>query len=280
MKIDISTYEKQIEVYTLFDSFKKIGDIYNYYGLSDNSVNSKKIKDIARQINFDLNVYKERRNPKRYCLECGNELKPRQKKFCGRSCSTTYNNRLNGPKREETKRKISETLKNYNKNNKKTNHCKVCGKETKNKKQFCSIECRKKTYKKETIEIICKECGKKFNGLTGRKFCCLECANKFFKKERIENFLKGKYINDGNIKLPKILREYLYEKNNYKCEICGYEGYNIKTNKTILQIHHKDGNSKNNTYENLQVICPNCHAKTENYMALNKGKSGRDKRYK
>lgn len=24
----------------------------------------------------------------------------------------------------------------------------------------------------------------------------------------------------------------------------------------------------------------NCHAKTENYMALNKGKSGRDKRYK
>ena len=97
---------------------------------------------------------------------------------------------------------------------------------------------KKKTYKKETIEIICKECGKKFNGLTGRKFCCLECANKFFKKERIENFLKGKYINDGNIKLPKILREYLYEKNNYKCEICGYEGYNIKTNKTILQIEN------------------------------------------
>lgn len=28
------------------------------------------------------------------------------------------------------------------------------------------------------------------------------------------------------------------------------------------------------------VICPNCHAMTENYMALNKGNSGRDKRYK
>lgn len=279
MEIDISTYEKQVEVYTLFDSFKKIGDIYDYYGLSDNAINSKKIKKIAEEINFDLNIYKERRHPKRYCLECGKELKKGQKKFCSNSCSAIYNNRLNGPKNEETRKKISETLKNKTSKNKKITYCEVCGKEINGNKKFCSIECRKTKYKKHFIEIICEECGKNFEGLTGRKFCSVECANEHFKKKRIEQFINGEYTNNGNITLPKNIREYLYKKNDYKCELCGYEGYNVKTGNTILQIHHIDGNSKNNKIENLQVICPNCHAKTENYMALNKGKSGRDKRY-
>ena len=53
-----------------------------------------------------------------------------------------------------------------------------------------------------------------------------------------------------------------------------------KTGNSILQFHHKDGNSNNNSPENIQVLCPNCHAMTENYMALNKGHSARDKRYK
>ncbi len=38
-----------------------------------------------------------------------------------------------------------------------------------------------------------------------------------------------------------------------KCERCGY-------NKSeILQVHHKDRNSRNNDYKNLELICPNCH---------------------
>ena len=47
-----------------------------------------------------------------------------------------------------------------------------------------------------------------------------------------------------------------------------------------MQIHHINGNSSDNSLGNLKVLCPNCHAMTENYMALNKGKSSRDKRYK
>ena len=38
--------------------------------------------------------------------------------------------------------------------------------------------------------------------------------------------------------------------------------------------------SNNNDISNLQILCPNCHAMTENYMSLNKGKSGRKNRYK
>ena len=46
-----------------------------------------------------------------------------------------------------------------------------------------------------------------------------------------------------------------------------------------IPFHHIDGNSGNNIIENLRVLCPNCHAMTENFMALNKGKSSRKERY-
>lgn len=32
-----------------------------------------------------------------------------------------------------------------------------------------------------------------------------------------------------------------------------------------MQLHHVDGNNKNNTLDNLQMLCPNCHSQTENY---------------
>lgn len=48
-----------------------------------------------------------------------------------------------------------------------------------------------------------------------------------------------------------------------KCEICAFD------DKRILQVHHKDKNRKNNTRENVILVCPNCHA-LEHW----KGKSG------
>ena len=54
-------------------------------------------------------------------------------------------------------------------------------------------------------------------------------------------------------------RARLLEEANRSCTICGF-------NKTrpdgtiILQIDHVDGDRKNNSKENLRVLCPNCHA--------------------
>lgn len=67
----------------------------------------------------------------------------------------------------------------------------------------------------------------------------------------------------------------MLEIHHNKCQLCGFEGYNRKTGNSILQIHHIDGNSGNNTPENIQLLCPNCHAMTENYMSLNKGNATR-----
>ena len=69
MIIDLNTEEKKQELYKLFDSFAKIGDIYDYFHLSDSSKNVKFIREIAQEIGFDLSVYQQRRYPTKYCLQ-------------------------------------------------------------------------------------------------------------------------------------------------------------------------------------------------------------------
>lgn len=52
-----------------------------------------------------------------------------------------------------------------------------------------------------------------------------------------------------------------YKEN--KCEICGITEW--LGNPIVCQLHHIDGDNTNNTIENLQILCPNCHSQTDNY---------------
>jgi hypothetical protein len=49
------------------------------------------------------------------------------------------------------------------------------------------------------------------------------------------------------------LKDRLYSETDDACAFCGLRGLNI------LTVHHIDGNSSNNTYDNLIVLCHNCH---------------------
>ena len=79
-----------------------------------------------------------------------------------------------------------------------------------------------------------------------------------------EYFGTDKPITSYKLKI-KILREGIKE---CKCEKCGNS---LWLNEPIpLELHHKNGKTFDNNLENLELLCPNCHAFTENYRAKNK----------
>ncbi len=69
----------------------------------------------------------------------------------------------------------------------------------------------------------------------------------------------------------KVMRGYVERHHllEYKCNTCGCDG-NWQNGKISLQIHHIDGDNKNNELSNLIYLCPNCHALTETYCGKNK----------
>ena len=223
------------------------------------------------------------------CLLCGKELVGKYryiKKFCNSSCAATYNNRRRKHS-DKTKEKISNTLKGVVKIKgdkiNKVKYCKMCGNEVPSLHHtYCSKKCQyKNKYLNYGFILTCEECGKDYKSHhKNQKFCSRECSTNNRQKIYLNNWLSGTSIFNANSGIPSYIRKFLYEKVNFKCEECGFEGYNKATGNSILQIHHIDGDSGNNNIKNLKVLCPNCHAMTENYMALNKGCSTRDKRYK
>lgn len=69
-------------------------------------------------------------------------------------------------------------------------------------------------------------------------------------------------------------------KEGYKyniCEVCGISEWNGQP--LVMQLHHKDGDTHNNCLDNLIMICPNCHAQTENYRGNANKKSEKPKNY-
>lgn len=53
----------------------------------------------------------------------------------------------------------------------------------------------------------------------------------------------------------------------HRCEHCGLTEWLGKP--IPLQLHHKDGNHNNNTIDNLELLCPNCHSLTDTYAGRN-----------
>jgi hypothetical protein len=110
---------------------------------------------------------------------------------------------------------------------------------------FCSNNCYGIASRRENPCLVCnKPILAKFN----KKTCSRICSNKHRTgiKYKIGRPLDKAYTSRTlKLKLMKIRGE--------KCERCNYN------KKEILQIHHKNRNTKDNREENLEIICPNCH---------------------
>jgi hypothetical protein len=73
------------------------------------------------------------------------------------------------------------------------------------------------------------------------------------------------------------IKRYLRRKFGNKCQLCDWAKINPKTGKVPLVADHIDGNWRNNTENNLRLLCPNCDSLTPTYAGLNRG-NGRENR--
>ena len=113
--------------------------------------------------------------------------------------------------------------------------------------------------KSDTLNKYLEKMGIEYKGNQGKKGLKESPNKKTFKE-----LSQSSTVTSHKLRL-RLLDEGLKE---HKCECCGnteWMGHPIP-----LELHHKDGNHFNNELSNLELLCPNCHAQTDNYSCKKK----------
>ena len=87
------------------------------------------------------------------------------------------------------------------------------------------------------------------------------------KKVQVAN-LKNSWNRPYEEMAQGALRKRLLHERNNKCEECGTSDQ-WRGNRLPLELEHIDGNNKNNKFENLKILCPNCHSQTPTFRGRN-----------
>lgn len=82
----------------------------------------------------------------------------------------------------------------------------------------------------------------------------------------MEYLAESKDIQSNKVR-KKLLEEGYKE---HKCECCGLTEWLGEP--IPLELHHIDGDHHHNELSNYQLLCPNCHAKTDSYRGKNSAK--------
>jgi len=143
--------------------------------------------------------------------------------------------------------------------------CKICGSEfyikpfhaKKGWGKCCSIKCRSKAQRNGKW-VECVNCGKKIyrtprdyrKSGSKRFFCSVSCHCAWENKNVRCGVNSPNWIVGEAAYRDLMLRH----KIPFKCNKCGI------SDKRVLIVHHKDGNRKSNSIENLERLCCNCHA--------------------
>jgi len=219
------------------------------------------------------------------CLHCSKDFQAIAKgaKYCSKSCAAIVNNKLH-PKREKGFVSEKELNRIPKPKEVKIFNCLFCNVEVErnqnNKKsKYCSVICSTrgtakireemglyKTYKPGTL-MTCLQCKKETIRTEKHRsttFCSVSCSS------------SSRKVSFEDAKTDRARKARLIESTEYKCTKCGI--FDWCGDKLMLELDHIDGNSENNSKENLRLLCPNCHSQTDTYRAKNKGK-GRRKYY-
>jgi hypothetical protein len=190
------------------------------------------------------------KNPK-FCKQCKKKIEFKQKlsvtlkkEFCSLGCAASYGN-MHGPLRrkkmyfaKEWSLKIKDAI---SKNNSMATAA-----------QYLGLEF--KTFRKMAKELKYWVPNPSGRGTSKSKY-------------PIEDVFSNKvYVRPQDLKKRLIALKIKQEK----CEVCNISEWQGR--KAPLELHHIDGQRENNALENVMIICPNCHAQTDNYKGKNKNK--------
>ena len=154
--------------------------------------------------------------------------------------------------------------------------CLFCGNvipKDKNRNTFCNHNCRALYWNSKRVIT-----NRKGNPIKNRSkyepHPCEFCGSLTTKKRFCSRKCNGwwnirKHVESGSGVSKTKLRMYLILVRGHKCEYCG--GAMWKNVFIPLETHHINGKYEDNSIGNLQLLCPNCHALTDNYKARNKG---------
>lgn len=158
--------------------------------------------------------------------------------------------------------------------------CKFCQEPIVQGKMFCNSSCAAKHnnqgVRRHGRDPGYCECGNRLQKF-GQITCSYTCSRKRKDSEFITKWKEGKVEGGSWQGVSRIIRRYLIETRGNECEHCGWNQHHPITGKVPIEVDHVDGNPENHNESNLKLLCPNCHALTPSYRALNKGK-GRKKR--
>ena len=129
------------------------------------------------------------------------------------------------------------------------------------KSKICSeLKC-----KSTTLDSYLEKFGIKYKGNIGRK----GTPRYELRKDSNHYLNKINFISSYKLKL-KLIEDKIKEHKCERCNLSNWLGEPIP-----IELHHIDGDRFNNNLENLQILCPNCHSKTDN----NSGKKSRKEKF-
>lgn len=160
--------------------------------------------------------------------------------------------------------------------------CKSCKNTAEKTNQyFCNRSCAATYNNSKRIRVVftqrvCACCKLNFKArlLSEKIHCSEKCRHQLIQNKLINDWKLG-LLNPSKSSKMNFIRTYLREKQNsgcFDCKLSEWEGHKIP-----LQLEHKNGIHSDNSYDNLCLLCPNCHALKSTSGSRNKGR-GRSSR--
>ena len=148
--------------------------------------------------------------------------------------------------------------------------------------RFCSATCARGFSTKTKREDINRRVSARLKG-RGPSKVIQEASRSHESKLKISDSLKVHYSAQRDEylvqwKAGKLhpsedrAKRLLIHERGEKCQKCGWFEHNPYSNTIPVELEHKDGDYKNNRYDNLELLCPNCHSLTPTFRGLNVGK--------